>query len=68
MRIKLGYDTRHHGNRSYLDSADDIIGLPLHKLMRITRVPEVRVTWPEECPAERVPDFLYRIYGLASQI
>jgi len=68
MRIKLGNDIRQHGSHSYLDTADDIIGLPLHKLMRITRAPEVRIAWPEDFPDERVPDFLHRLYGLASQI
>lgn len=68
MRIKLGHDTKHQGSRSYLDAADDIIGLPLHELMRITRASERSAGWPEDCPKDRVPDFLYRIYGLASQI
>jgi hypothetical protein len=68
MRIKLGHDTRNYGGSSYLDAADDIIGLPVHHLMRITRVTDGKSGWPEDCPAERVPDFLYRIYGLASQI
>ncbi|MGE5524039.1 MAG: hypothetical protein ACM3SS_09995 [Rhodospirillaceae bacterium] len=67
MRIKLGYETQPQSRRSYLDAADDIIGLPVSELMRITRT-DRRAAWPEDCPEERVPDFLYRIYGLASQI
>lgn len=66
MRIKLGNDTRSYGGSSYLDAADDIIGLPTHQLMRITRSSERTSTWLDA--DERVPDFLYRIYGLASQI
>lgn len=68
MRIKLGLDTRHAGHSSYMDSADDILGLPVHELMRITRIGDRRTAWPEDCPEDRVPDFLYRLYGLASQI
>jgi hypothetical protein len=68
MRINLGHDYSTQGNRSYLDAADDIIGLPIHELMRITRVTDRIAPWPEDCPQERVPDFLYRIYALASQI
>jgi hypothetical protein len=67
MRISLGNDTRSYGS-SYLDAADDIIGLPTHQLMRVTRVSERSSAWFDDCTDERVPDFLYRIYGLASQI
>lgn len=68
MRIKVGNDIQHHGSRSYLDAAEDIIGLPMHELMRITRATERRASWPEDYPEDRVPDFLYRVYALASQI
>lgn len=69
MRIKLGHDNRRHeGSRSYLDAADDIIGLPMHELMRITRVTRRGAAWPEDFPEDRAPDFLYRVYALASQI
>jgi hypothetical protein len=68
MRIKLGHDTKYSGSRSYLDAADDIIGLPARELMRITRGADRNAAWPEDCFDERVPDFLYRVYALASQI
>ena len=68
MRIKLGNDTRNHGGSSYLDAADDIIGLPVHHLMRITRASERKGDGIEDWADERVPDFLYRIYALASLI
>jgi hypothetical protein len=68
MRIKLGNDIQRHGSSSYLDAADDIIGLPMHELLRITRASHRSTAWPEDCPEDRVPDFLYRVYGLASQI
>ena len=68
MRFRLGDDTRSYGGSSYLDAADDIIGLPTHQLMRITRASERTSAWVDDFTDERVPDFLYRIYGLASQI
>jgi hypothetical protein len=68
MRINLGNDTRSYGGSSYLDAADDIIGLPTHQLMRVTRLSERSGAWFDDYTDERVPDFLYRIYGLASQI
>jgi len=68
MRFKLGSDTRSYGGSSYLDAADDIIGLSTHQLMRVTRATDRKSAWFDDCTDERVPDFLYRIYGLASQI
>jgi hypothetical protein len=66
MRIKLGRDTQHHGSRSYLDSADDIMALPMRELQRISRATE-RASKPEDWPIDGLHE-LDRIYGLASQI
>ncbi len=66
MRIKLGRDTDHQGSRSYLDSAEDIIALPMRELQRISRATE-RNARPEDWPVDGLHE-LDRIYGLASQI
>ena len=69
MRVRLGNESHHrHGNRSYLDAADDIIDLPLHELMRITRAVERGIDITDDYPADSPPGFLDRVYGLASQI
>lgn len=68
MRIKLGPDDTRDSSRSYLDSADDIVGLPAHELLRITRASERRGSWLTDRLEERTPDLLYRLYALASQI
>jgi len=69
MRVTLGNEYHpHHGNRSYLDTADDILALPLRELMRIARAAERDTDIDDEYSLEPMPEFLDRIYGLASQI
>ena len=67
MRINLGRNAHHSGSRSYLDSAADIVGLPMHELMRMAGAAQ-RHPWSEDCPPEQVPELLNRLYGLATQI
>ena len=45
MRFRLGDDTRSYGGSSYLDAADEIIGLATHQLMRVTRSTERKSPW-----------------------
>lgn len=75
MRIRIGTlrvtDAPQRERRSYLDTADDIVGLPLHELTAASgyRLSNTRrPAWPEECPKERVTEFLGRVYALATQI
>lgn len=69
MRVRLGNEHHpHHGNRSYLDAADDILALPLRELMRIARAAERDADIGDPYSVEPLPEFLDRVYGLASQI
>jgi hypothetical protein len=75
MRVTIGKlfgsELPQRGRRSYLDAADEVVSLPLHELklasgLRLAN--PARPAWPEECPKERVTEFLGRVYALATQI
>ncbi|HSQ02830.1 MAG TPA: hypothetical protein VLN59_02270 [Burkholderiales bacterium] len=75
MRIFIGKlrgtEAPQRERRSYLDAADDIVSLPLHELKEasVYRLSNgQRPAWPEECPKDRVTEFLKRVYALATQI
>ncbi len=71
MRVQVGKlfgrEALRQESRSYLDTADELLALPLHELKLVSAAP-LRPAWPEECPKESVGEFLRRVYGLATQI
>lgn len=71
MRVQigklLGKEASRQERRSYVDTADELLALPLHEL-KLVSSSRPRPTWPEECPKEGVGEFLRRVYALATQI